>query len=56
LWSSCASGALSVEEWQHGLSDLGFEDVRIAARLGDDSWSSVIPEAGLFSALITARK
>lgn len=56
LWSSCASGALSVEEWQRGLSELGFDDVRISARLGDDSWSAVIPDAGLFSALITASK
>jgi SAM-dependent methyltransferase len=56
LWSSCASGALGAGEWERGLLELGFVNVAIAARAGDDSWSAVIPDAGLFSALITARK
>jgi SAM-dependent methyltransferase len=56
LWSSCASGALSVTEWERGLLEMGFENIRIAARLGDDSWGEIIPDAELFSALITAKK
>ena len=56
LWSSCASGALSLMEWKQGLLELGFEDIRIAARADDDSWSAILPETELFSALITARK
>ena len=56
LWSGCASGALSVADWEQGLLELGFENVQIAARADDDSWSEIIPETELFSALITARK
>jgi len=56
LWSSCASGALSIVEWEQGLLEFGFEDIRLAARADDDSWSAVLPETELFSALITARK
>ncbi|HUF38396.1 MAG TPA: arsenite methyltransferase [Anaerolineales bacterium] len=56
LWSSCASGALPIDDWERGLLALGFENIHITARAEDDTWSAAVPEAELFSALITAIK
>jgi SAM-dependent methyltransferase len=54
-WNSCAAGALPMEEFIGGLEEAGFIDVELKAKGGDD-FLAEIPETGLFSAAITARK
>jgi len=56
LWSSCAAGALPVEEWRSGLEVLGFEQILIVSNEEDHEWLESIPEGQPFSAIITAVK
>ena len=55
-WSSCASGALPVDEFVGGLEGVGFIEIEVAARDANDDLSPILPDKPLFSALITARK
>jgi ubiquinone/menaquinone biosynthesis C-methylase UbiE len=56
LWSACASGALPVMEWEEGLHELGFVDVKIVPNGQTHEWLSKLPVGMPFSAAITARK
>jgi arsenite methyltransferase len=56
LWSSCASGALPIEEWENGLRSLGFEEVSIVPNGQTHEWLNKLPLGMPFSAAITARK
>ena len=56
LWSSCASGALPVAEWEAGLGGLGFVDVKVEPNGQTHEWLSKLPVGVPFSAAITARK
>ena len=55
-WGACIAGALQVDEYIQGLEDVGFEDVTVIAKTGEGELLDNIPEIGLFSASITARK
>jgi arsenite methyltransferase len=56
LWSACASGALPVTEWEEGLRNLGFLDVKVEPNGQTHEWLSKLPVGLPFSASITARK
>ena len=45
-----------VDEYIQGLEDVGFEEVTVTAKTGEGELLDNIPEIGLFSASITARK
>ncbi len=55
-WGACIAGALQVDEYIQGLEDTGFEEVTVTAKTGEGELLDNIPEIGLFSASITARK
>ena len=55
-WGACIAGALQVDEYIQGLEDVGFEEVMVTAKTGEGELLDNIPEIGLFSASITARK
>lgn len=56
LWSACASGALSIDEWVRGLEAAGFDKVRLDERAEDGSTLEPLPGNRLFSGLIRAVK
>jgi hypothetical protein len=45
-----------MDEYTNGLEAVGFEDVQLSAKTGEDELLAGIPDTGLFSASITARK
>jgi SAM-dependent methyltransferase len=55
-WGACIAGALQVEDYVQGLEEVGFEEVIVTAKTGDGELLDDLPEIGLFSASITARK
>lgn len=55
-WSSCAAGALSVEEFEKGLRDAGLIEIEVQAKDGEGGLLDSLPQSGLFSALISAQK
>jgi arsenite methyltransferase len=55
-WGACIAGALQVDEYIQGLEDVGFEDVTVTAKTDEGELLDDIPQIGLFSASITARK
>jgi SAM-dependent methyltransferase len=55
-WSSCAAGALPVEEYINGLANAGFIEIEVAAKDNQGILHNVLPDEPLFSALVTARK
>lgn len=55
-WGACIAGALQVDEYIQGLEDVGFEEVTVTAKTGEGELLDDIPQVGLFSASITARK
>ena len=55
-WSSCAAGALSVEEFEKGLRDAGLIEIEVQAKDGEGGLLNSLPQSGLFSALISAQK
>ena len=55
-WGACIAGALQVDEYIQGLEDVGFEEVTVTAKTGEGELLDNVPEIGLFSASITARK
>jgi hypothetical protein len=55
-WSSCAAGALSIEEITLGLIEAGLSEVEITAKTANGELLDANPENELFSAIIKARK
>ncbi len=55
-WSSCAAGALPVDEYVNGLINAGFTEVNIAAKDEQGNLNDCFPDQPLFSALVTAQK
>lgn len=55
-WSSCAAGALPVEEYINGLANVGFIEIEVAAKDNQGNLHKVLPDKPLFSALVTAKK
>jgi arsenite methyltransferase len=55
-WSSCAAGALPVEEYINGLANAGFIEIEVAAKDDQGNLHKVLPDTPLFSALVTAKK
>jgi arsenite methyltransferase len=55
-WGACVAGALEMDEYIHGLEQVGFENVSLVAKSGDGELLEGIPENSIFSASITARK
>lgn len=55
-WSSCAAGALPVEEYINGLANAGFIEIEVAAKDNQGNLHKVLPDKPLFSALVTAKK
>jgi len=55
-WSSCAAGALSVEEYINGLANTGFIEIEVKAKDDQGNPNDILPDTPLFSALITAKK
>jgi arsenite methyltransferase len=55
-WGACIAGALQVDEYVQGLKDAGFEEVMVTAKTGDGELMDDMPEMGVFSASITAKK
>jgi SAM-dependent methyltransferase len=55
-WGACIAGALQVDEYIQDLEDVGFEEVTVNAKTGEGELLDDIPQTGLFSASITARK
>lgn len=56
LWSACASGAVTVAEWQQSLAALGFSAITVTPVAGDEDYAGLIPESRPFSAIIKAVK
>ncbi len=54
LWSACASGAITVDEWREGLLGLGFADITITPVDAQDEYAELIPESRPYSAIIKA--
>lgn len=55
-WGACIAGALQMDEYIHGLEQVGFDQVKLEAKDGEGELLEGIPEIGLFSASITAVK
>lgn len=55
-WGACLGGALEVKEWQRGLEQAGFEDIKIEPKDAGGKIVSMMPLGVPFSALITATK
>lgn len=55
-WGACIAGALEMDTFTQGLEQAGFEDVKLNAKTGEGELLDSIPEIGLFSASITAKK
>jgi SAM-dependent methyltransferase len=55
-WSSCAAGALPIEEFIKGLANTGFIEIEVAAKDNQGGLQKILPDNPLFSALVTARK
>lgn len=55
-WGSCLGGALEVKEWQRGLREAGFEDIRIEPKDAGGKILSMMPIGVPFSAQISATK
>jgi SAM-dependent methyltransferase len=55
-WGACLGGALEVKEWERGLKEAGFENIRIEPKDAGGKILSKMPIGVPFSALITAVK
>jgi arsenite methyltransferase len=55
-WGACLGGALEVKEWERGLREAGFVDVRIEPKEGGGKIWSGMPIGVPFSAQISATK
>jgi hypothetical protein len=55
-WGACIAGALDMKEYVRGLSEAGFDDVRVQARSDTDRALATLPIGLPFSAVVTARK
>ncbi|HSR20182.1 MAG TPA: arsenite methyltransferase, partial [Anaerolineales bacterium] len=55
-WGACLGGALEVKEWERGLEQAGFEDIKIEPKDAGGRIVSMMPLGVPFSALITATK
>ena len=55
-WSSCAAGALPVNDYVNGLFNAGFAEVNVAAKDEQGNLNDCFPNKPLFSALVTALK
>jgi len=55
-WGACLEGALEISEWDRGLSEAGFIDVKITPKDASGPVLAVIPVSVPFSAHISARK
>lgn len=55
-WGACIAGALQMHEYISGLEAAGFEEVQLKPKTGDGEFLAGIPDTGIFSASITARK
>jgi ubiquinone/menaquinone biosynthesis C-methylase UbiE len=55
-WGACLGGALEVKEWERGLKEAGFEDIRLEPKDEAGKILSVMPTGVPFSAQISATK
>lgn len=55
-WGACIAGALQMDEYISGLEAVGFEEIKLSPKSGDGELLPGIPDTGIFSASITARK
>ena len=55
-WSDCLGGALEVKEWERGLREAGFENIRIEPKDAGSRTAAQMPPGAPFSAHITASK
>jgi len=55
-WGACVAGALDVKDYERGLREAGFTDVRVQPKDDPSKLLSALPVGVPFSATITARK
>jgi SAM-dependent methyltransferase len=55
-WGACLGGALEVKEWERGLREAGFEDIRIEPKDAGGKILAAMPIGVPFSAQISATK
>lgn len=55
-WGECLGGALPVQDWERGLAEAGFENIRIEPKDAEGRLLSAMPVGLPFSAQISATK